>query len=80
MPQIFRKASKAIAWLDDIPTWTNLPSALRYLSLRYFSVATRTGVDGHKLASLISDAAVSADNALKLFEHDPSRWAIARDI
>jgi hypothetical protein len=80
IPEIFRRASKAIAWFDDIPSWTHLPSALEYISLRYLSASERADLDTQKLACSLSDATTSADNPLELLRHDAHRRAPQKDI
>jgi hypothetical protein len=69
---IFRKASKALAWFDDIPAWTVLPAALRYLTLQYFTSSVRTGMN---------DVAM-ADNPLELLsiKHGPTRQTPATNV
>ncbi|KAI0846619.1 hypothetical protein F5Y00DRAFT_271912 [Daldinia vernicosa] len=80
-PLIFRKALKAVAWLDDLPSWSSLPRALEYLSLQYLSSASSTsGVDKNLLLPSIRTAAADADKPLELLRHDPNRQAPADDI
>ncbi|KAI0131404.1 hypothetical protein F4814DRAFT_167846 [Daldinia grandis] len=79
-PLIFRKALKAVAWLDDLPSWSSLPRAMEYLSLQYLSTSSASGVDKNLLLSSIRTAAADADKPLELLHHDPNRQAPANDI
>lgn len=80
VPQIFRKAFKAMVWLDDIPSWTALPLALDWLGLKYLSASTRSDVDPHQLSLSLSNAAIAAERPLELLEHDPTRQTMASDV
>jgi hypothetical protein len=80
VPQTFRKAAKAFAWLDDISSWTSLPAALTYLALEYLSSTPRTGLDKDSLSSSLHMAKTVADNPLELLEHGHNRQTPATDV
>lgn len=65
---IFRNATTVVAWLNDIPTWSVMPVAVRYMSLNFWHHAMKR--EGHleQVSSLRSEASAAASQFTELCE------------
>lgn len=63
---IFRNASAAVAWLNDIQSWSALPSTIRYLSFNFLRNFSVNETSRAAISSLLDDASAAADTFIEL--------------
>jgi len=54
---IFRSAKVAIAWLNDVTKWANLPTVMQYTSLKFLRESHLQKLDVEKINNLLTQAA-----------------------
>jgi len=65
---IFRSASSAVAWLNNIHSWSALPSVIRYLSFNFLKNFSGSESNRTALCLLLSDTSAAADALVELFD------------
>ena len=65
---IFRRASSAVAWLNNIHAWSTLPSVIRYLCLSYLKNATTVESNREALSVLLDEHAAAIDASIELLD------------